>query len=297
MDIEILNISVLIPTYNRAELLERALYSLVNQSYREFQTVIVDNASSDHTSEVVARFQDSLSIVYLRSDHNLGAVQNWLKGLNLIKTEWVKILWSDDWLEKDAISELINFVTLNNLDVGVCGAFGHLSTGVYNWVGEPFIGCKWAELVPRMVKSELTASATCALIRTVDAIDGLKSKILDQHAYETAIGPDLLMLYWSVIKGGNAGYLDKPLVNMFASPDSISIEFGSKIRPLYAHAILMATEFAKCQIEPKDEKILNHWIKEGIIFNRIPRLEKTPGKLYWKLVLNYWPKRFYRRFF
>ena len=295
MDIElskfIMNLTVLIPTYNRAQFLERALQSLTRQTYKQFQVIVTDNCSSDNTDHVVEKFKAELNIIYLKSKTNLGAIRNWEIGLEATKTKWVKILWSDDWLEPEALELLLVFVEKHNLDIGVCGAYGHVAKGTKIWVSKPFVDLKWHDLVPKLVLGELTASASCALVKTEDALGGLKSNILDPLAYSTAIGPDLLLMYWSAINGGSVGYIDKPLVNMFASDDSISILLGKKLRPLYAHTILIASRINKFKIKKYELKILNHWIKEGMILKRIPRLNNTPGKFSFSLAIRSWPTR------
>ena len=285
------NLTVLIPTYNRAVFLERALHSLTQQTYKQFQVIVTDNCSIDNTDNVIEKFKSELNITYLKSKTNLGAIRNWEIGLLATKTKWVKILWSDDWLEPEALELLLVFVEKQKLDIGICGAYGHLTQGIEMWVSKPFIDLKWPDLVPKLVLGELTASASCAIVKTEDALEGLKSNLLDQLAYSTAIGPDLLLMYWSVINGGSAGYIDKPLVNMFASKDSISILLGEKLRPLYAHSIIIASKIANFKIEEHELKILNHWIKEGVVLRRIPRLKNTPGKFSFSLAIRSWPMR------
>ena len=54
--------SVVIPTYNRAVLLKRALESLVNQTYKNFEVIICDDGSTDNTKEVVDSFNGKLNI-------------------------------------------------------------------------------------------------------------------------------------------------------------------------------------------------------------------------------------------
>ena len=281
----------MIPTFNRASALNRALVSLVHQSNQNFKVIVTDNCSSDSTDRVVEAYQNKLDITFIKSEINTGAVSNWERGLKAIKSKWAKVLYSDDWLEPNALEVLASFVELNSLDIGICGAYGHLPNVVKEWVGEPFINLKWHELVPKMVKGEITASASCALIRTEHALEGLESNSLDKLAYKTAIGPDLLMLYWSAILGGSVGYLSRPLVNLSASSDSISVILGKKIRPLYAHSIIIGSQLNNCQIKNSELKILNHWIGEGLLLRRIPKLIKTPGKISIFLIIKTWPTR------
>lgn len=57
-------ISVIIPTYNRAELLKRAAQSVLAQTYKDFELIIVDDGSTDNTKEIVESLNDS-RIVYV----------------------------------------------------------------------------------------------------------------------------------------------------------------------------------------------------------------------------------------
>jgi len=288
-------ITVVIPTFNRAEELRRALNSLCAQTNSDFFVIVADNCSTDGTEKVISCYKDQLRLTYLRSLENFGPIPNWEMGLRAVTTEWVKILWSDDWLEPNALAELMNFVDEQEIDVALCGAYGHLSSGIVRWVSEGFEEANWDEVVPKLIAGTLPVSATAGLIRTSVALEGLLTKILDPLAYSTAIGPDLLMLYWAVIKGGTAGYLDEPLVNMFASEDSISIVRGVQLRPLYAHTILIACQFANYNLKKNERKVLEHWVKEGVVLNRIPELIGTEGKFSLQIALSTWPMRLFKR--
>lgn len=88
-------VSVIIPTYNRAEMLREAIESVLNQTYENFELLILDNCSPDHTSDVVASFND-LRIKYLRHHCNIGAAGNYTYGLYLAKGKYVSFLPDDD---------------------------------------------------------------------------------------------------------------------------------------------------------------------------------------------------------
>lgn len=96
---------VIIPTHNRERLLARALSSVLGQSYRDFEVVVVDDGSTDGTSEVVAGFQDA-RVRYFRTDRvGAGAARN--MGVAQSTRPWIAFLDSDDevdpqWLETAA---------------------------------------------------------------------------------------------------------------------------------------------------------------------------------------------------
>lgn len=92
--------SIVIPTYNRAELLKRCLDSVIAQTVQDWEAIIVDNYSEDNTEEVVNSFHDS-RIRYLRN-HNYGVIAvSRNKALDLAKGQYICFLDSDDaWYPK-----------------------------------------------------------------------------------------------------------------------------------------------------------------------------------------------------
>lgn len=92
-------ISVVIPTFNRAELLRKAVASVLAQRGDHFEVVISDNCSSDHTPQVVAEFAADPRVVASRNERNLGMVGNWRKGVyELARGEWFILMSDDDYL-------------------------------------------------------------------------------------------------------------------------------------------------------------------------------------------------------
>ena len=91
-------ISVLIPTYNRADLLIQTLRSVVNQRYADFETLVVDDGSTDNTADVVAAIGDS-RIRYVRQAHSGLPAVGRNTGMQLANGEYIAFLDSDDlWL-------------------------------------------------------------------------------------------------------------------------------------------------------------------------------------------------------
>ena len=87
--------SIVIPTYNRAELLRRCLESVEAQTYKNWEAIVVDNFSEDNTEEVVKSFNDP-RIIFVKN-HNYGVIAvSRNKALDLAKGDWVAFLDSDD---------------------------------------------------------------------------------------------------------------------------------------------------------------------------------------------------------
>jgi glycosyltransferase involved in cell wall biosynthesis len=91
-------VSVIIPTYNRAEFLRSAVISVLNQTFQNFEIIVVDDASKDHTQEVVNSLSDK-RIRYIRHEKNkrVSAARN--TGIVHSKSDYVAFLDDDDeWL-------------------------------------------------------------------------------------------------------------------------------------------------------------------------------------------------------
>ena len=97
-------ISVVIPTYNHAHLIGRALRSVLSQDWQQFEIIVVDNHSADNTDDVVAIFQDErIRLIKVRNDGVIAVSRN--VGIRAAKGEWVAFLDSDDWWTPDKLTQ------------------------------------------------------------------------------------------------------------------------------------------------------------------------------------------------
>jgi glycosyltransferase involved in cell wall biosynthesis len=88
-------VTIAIPTYNRAELLANSIQSALEQDFNDIRLLILDNASTDNTREVIESFNDS-RIEYAGSETNTGLFRNWNRALQLNSSPYLCILQDDD---------------------------------------------------------------------------------------------------------------------------------------------------------------------------------------------------------
>jgi glycosyltransferase involved in cell wall biosynthesis len=92
------NVSVIIPTYNRADVIGRALHSVLHQTYQDLEVIIVDDGSTDDTEVVVRSFRDA-RVRYIRHENKQGAPVARNTGIKAAKAEFIAFQDSDDeWL-------------------------------------------------------------------------------------------------------------------------------------------------------------------------------------------------------
>lgn len=88
-------VSVVIPTHNRADLLERSINSVLCQSYKNLEVIVVDDASTDHTASVIEKINDS-RLRYLRLEQNVGGAEARNIGISVALGDFVAFQDSDD---------------------------------------------------------------------------------------------------------------------------------------------------------------------------------------------------------
>ena len=101
-------VSIIIPAYNRSKYIERAVYSVLNQTFSDLEVIVVDDASTDNTSELVRKIQSNDNRVkYIQLTNNKGAQHARNIGIKESDSTWIGFLDSDDeYLEESVASRL-----------------------------------------------------------------------------------------------------------------------------------------------------------------------------------------------
>lgn len=132
-------LSIFIPTYNRAILLDEILERVIEAVSKEFISIYIsDNCSTDNTEEIVLKWQKQYSFIeYNKNKQNIGADRNMLKILNCNASEYVLMLGDDDYVTVDFLEKIVPYLK-ENYDFIVLGTNCNYQTKIYNSVGEAF---------------------------------------------------------------------------------------------------------------------------------------------------------------
>ena len=103
-------VTVIIPTYNRSEKLDKALTSLNNQTHKEFKVIVVDDGSTDNTRDIVENYQNRLSLEYVYCQNSGGPARPRNIGLFKSDTKYIAFLDSDDWWHEDKLKISLLFL-------------------------------------------------------------------------------------------------------------------------------------------------------------------------------------------
>ena len=112
-------VSVILPTYNHAHFLEDAINSVLKQDYFNWELIIIDNNSTDHTDQVISLFKDDRIKNHKTNNHGIIAKSR-NKGIQESKGDWIAFLDSDDIWYLNKLSTIINYLNKNKKIDIVC---------------------------------------------------------------------------------------------------------------------------------------------------------------------------------
>ncbi len=112
-------VSVIIPTYNRGRLILDSVNSVLNQTYKNIELIVVDDCSTDDTKEIIESIKD-FRIKYIKLEKNSGACAARNRGIERATGEFIAFNDSDDlWIPEKICSQL-DFLNKNNADIVLC---------------------------------------------------------------------------------------------------------------------------------------------------------------------------------
>jgi len=114
-------VTVLMTVYNMEKYLRTAIFSILNQSFSDFELIIIDDGSRDGTEQIIKSFHDS-RIRYFKNRKNLGISKSANKGINLARGEYVARMDGDDISRFDRLEKQVTFLD-NHKDHGLLGSW------------------------------------------------------------------------------------------------------------------------------------------------------------------------------
>ena len=234
-------VSILIPTYNRENLITETVQSALTQTYQDFEVVIVDNHSTDKTYEVCLDLAkaDPRIRVY-QNQENIGPVRNWQRCVELAKGEYVKIIFSDDLIHRTFLEKTMALFTDNVGFVFTAIALGDdLNTikryecfSLFNRKLENF------KFINLFIKKIINVHPGCAIFRKKDLTKNLLNTIdsptltgFENHG----AGVDIIPFLLTAQDYNFVCYVSDPLSFFRGHDDSISVKMNKKSSDLYLY--------------------------------------------------------------
>ena len=229
-------ISIVIPTFNRAELLREALESVYKQSYKNLQVIVVDDGSTDHTAQMLEEYKGRVDVVW-QSRGGISAARN--AGLDQCHGEFVAFLDNDDLWIPDKLEAQVAFAlatpqaTVTYTDAfqfNAEGQFPKTFVDHFPALNDP------TDLFQRMIEEYAIPLMSTTMIR----VDFLREHSL---RFQEFAGIDDLFLFLEILRrGGQFAYLPRPLIWRRMHPGNFS---GNHRRRFEQRARLYRTMLAE----------------------------------------------------
>lgn len=217
-------ISVIVPVYESEKYLDRCVQSILNQTYQDFELILVDDGSPDNSPLLCDKWAENDSRVYVIHKENGGASSARNAGLKIAKGRWIAFADSDDWLDRTALKTLYDLANQYNVPMAIGGM------RVVQKYTDASIVMKQnakvlsnADLMSRFFRlngEPDTHSVWGAIIRR---------DILEDYSFiEGRMNEDVETCYYLARKCEAAVYTDAPLYNYFKNIEGVTNSGFSK---------------------------------------------------------------------
>ncbi len=256
-------VSIILPTFNRAHTLHRAIQSVFDQTFKDFEIIVIDDASRDNTVDIVKNFDDE-RLVYKKLEKNIGAAAARNIGINIAKGRYIGFQDSDDeWFPEKLIRQ-VSFFEKAGSHIGVVytSIWRVQQDGKkYHVPEERNKGYKKGEDIQGELLSENLVALPAALVR--------------KQCFEEAGMFDESLPCWQdwelwirISEKFDFHYIDEPLLNAYYSIDSISVNYKK---------VITAWDLMSCR---HHEKFINHKKKLAQKKLYIANLNAVVGEMY-----------------
>ncbi|MEN6553319.1 MAG: glycosyltransferase [Methanobacterium sp.] len=223
-------VSVIIPTYNRAHLIPRAIKSVLNQTYHDIEIIIVDDSSTDNTEEIIKSFKD-VNLKYIRHDINKGASAARNTGIKASKGEYIAFQDSDDEWFPDKLEQQMEVFADVYPEVGVVySGFYRIEADKKIYLPSDRLPQKEGNIHNELLKGNFVGTPTVLMKK-----ECFKNK---RYFDENLPALEDWELWIELSKYYTFKYINKPLLYSYSTPNSINLNENNMLK---AHEMILLT--------------------------------------------------------
>lgn len=204
-------VSVIIPAYNAEKFLERAIRSVLAQTFDDYEIIVVDDGSTDKTAEIAKSFK---KVRYFQQEHVYqAAARN--KGITEARGEYIAFLDADDEWLPEKLEKQLAFMSNKSLEISYTDSY-YLSGDqkvMYSAIAKPYSGA----IAEELLRNSFITTNTVIVAREVLNKFGSLSTEPEYLGHE-----DYELWLRLALNGVGFGYLDKPLANYYVGHESSS---------------------------------------------------------------------------
>ncbi len=125
-----MKLSVIIPVYNAENYIERCVNSVLSQTLKDFEILLINDGSNDRSEELIANYEKAYpDVIRAISVENGGQGRARNIGLSMARGEYIGFVDSDDWIDPTMYEKMITTMECSGKNISVCGMTGHFDDG------------------------------------------------------------------------------------------------------------------------------------------------------------------------
>lgn len=220
-------LTVIVPVYNTAKYVERCINSILNQSLKEIQVIIIDDASSDSSYEMICRFKQFDNVRIIRNSENIGQGATRNLGLEYVDTKYFCFLDSDDWVDTNTYEQAVSTLEKkNDCTIAVFGIKTEYDNACLSEIRYSYHN--------NTISSDFAISLLtreCAQDAPISALLGNKVFRSDHHLgskFTDRFFEDAIYMYKTFLCAENVLLLSNGNLHYYQRPDSIMHTFSKR---------------------------------------------------------------------
>ncbi|MFR6038530.1 MAG: glycosyltransferase family 2 protein [Faecalibacterium prausnitzii] len=217
-------ISVIVPVYKAEQYLERCVKSILEQTYQNFELILVDDGSPDGSPILCDKWAEKDSRVHVIHKENGGASSARNAGLKIAKGNWIAFADSDDWLDRTALKTLYDLANQYNVPMAIGGMrVVQEYTDAQTVAKQETVVLSRADLMSRFFRlnGEPDTHSVCATLIRRDILEAY-------HFIEGKMNEDVEACYYLARKCEGAVYTNKPVYFYFKNVEGVTNSGFSK---------------------------------------------------------------------
>lgn len=254
-------VSIIIPVYNKAPYLDSCISSVINQTYKNLEIIIIDDGSTDNSLEICEKYRKKDERIQLISQENQGVSVARNKGIQKASGEWIYFLDADDYLELDAFEILVNEI-IQDKEIDL------IEFGAKKWQNNELVGERipskkqiYTDNIKLIKENEVKPFSACLHFTKKDLL--INNKI--QFDEDLKHNEDALFMYKVFLNSKRTLVMDKCFYNIVLSENSATRSGVKKVQLLnniqFADRLIDYCKANNVSIDLKNElnKLFNYF--------------------------------------
>lgn len=268
-------VTVIVPCYNVEKYIEKGLNSLINQTLKDIEIIVINDGSNDNTLKILNDFKKNDKRIRIIDKKNEGVSAARNIGLKEAKGKYICFMDSDDWLEKDFLEKMYNKISENDYDMVACDTYAIYPNK------KKYIK---SNINDNQDEKKLMIDAYTVIWNKI-----YKKEIIKDIYFDNSISfcEDVLFLYEVYLKVKRVGSIHEPLYNYLQREKSLTYTYNEIIYDLIKSIDKVVDYYEINNYLDKYYQEIEYSYVRYLFATFIKRLSKTKNKIEFKIGCNF----------